>query len=105
MSKPKRWSEMTTAELREATKPFDDPAYHPPARPWTAEDRRVHKEARELAKSFKGGRPPIGLGAKRVNISMERRLLARLDAYARKHRLSRARVLAESVAMFLSAAA
>ncbi len=36
---------------------------------------------------------------------MERGLLARRDAYARKHRLSRARVLADSVAMFLSAAA
>lgn len=104
--KPKKpWSKMTTAELRRVTKRFDDPNYHPPAVPWTDEDFRAQRQAAELARSLKRGRPRIGLGAQRLNVSMEGGLLDRLDAYARKHKLTRARVLAQSVELFLSGAA
>jgi len=42
---------MTTEELREATKEFDDPKYHPPALPWTAEDAARHERARKRGRS------------------------------------------------------
>ena len=105
MKQSKPWSKLTATELRRATRRFDDPNYHPPALPWTKEDRRVQRQAHELARSLRGGRPRIGLGARRLNISMERGLLERLDTYARKHKLSRARVLARSVELFLAGAA
>lgn len=106
MKPRKPWSLMNKSELRRATSQFDSPSYHPSAQPWSKEDRRVQREARAFARALKkGGRPPIGLGAQRLNISMERGLLARLDAYARRHRLSRAAVLARSVQALLDTAA
>ncbi len=102
----KPWSQMTTSQLRRATKEFDNPNYHPPALPWTKEDRKVQGQARQFGRALKeGGRPRIGLGAQRLNISMERGLLSRLDAYARRHGMSRAAVLARSVQTLLDTAA
>jgi hypothetical protein len=43
------------------------------------------------------GRPRIGQGAARLNVTMERSLLSRLDAYAKKNHLTRAAALALSV--------
>jgi hypothetical protein len=61
-------------------------------RPLTAEARRALARA-----AAKGGRPRIGAGAKRINITVERVLLDKTDAYARKHGLSRAAVVAQGL--------
>ncbi len=97
---------MTTAELRRATSRFDDPAYQPSAQPMTPEDRRMEALAESLATAAKrGGRPRIGLGAERVQIALERGLLAAAGEYARRHKLSRSRLIADALKMFLSHAA
>jgi hypothetical protein len=53
---------------------------------------------RALARAAsKGGRPRVGAGAKRINITVEKRLLAKTDAYARGHGLSRAAVVSAAL--------
>jgi len=67
-------------------------------RPLTTTARRV------LAKAAnKGGRPRIGAGAQRINITVERTLLKTIDAYARKHGLTRAAAVAEGLRRLVAA--
>ncbi len=68
--------------------------------PLTREDLRLHRKA-----GLRPGRPRTGLGAKRINISMERGLLKKADSFARKHKLTRARLIAESIRAYLAGAA
>jgi hypothetical protein len=51
----------------------------------------------------KGGRPRVGAGAQRINVTVERTLLKKTDAYARKHGLTRATVLAQGLRKILAA--
>ena len=96
----KPWHKMTTAELREATREFDEPMIVPRvSRPLNAADRALHRQAR------KRGRPRIGQGAAKLYISMERGLLKQADAYARKHGLSRSELIATGVRTLISSAA
>jgi hypothetical protein len=57
-------------------------------RPLTAGDRARLRRAR------KRGRPQVGAGAKRIQVTMERGLLKQVDQYARRYRMSRAELLA-----------
>lgn len=82
--------EMSTRELRDATRLFDDPAHHPKAMPVTAADRAEHVRARRR------GRPRIGQGAARIQLTMERTLLGRVDAQAQAQGLTRAQFLARA---------
>ena len=66
----------------------------------TAEDRRCHRRA-----GLPVGRPRIGQGAKRINITMEKRLLKSADEFARRRGLTRAGLIAESVRAYLAKAA
>ena len=68
------------------------------SRPLTPRDRRALARA-----AHKPGRPRIGAGARRINITVEQTLLRHADAYARKHGLSRAAVVAEGLARVLAA--
>lgn len=67
-------------------------------RPLTADARHALACA-----ARKGGRPPIGAGAKRINITVEQTLLRHADAYARQKGLSRAAVVAEGLKRLLAA--
>lgn len=51
----------------------------------------------------KGGRPRIGAGAKRINITVEKTLLKQADNYARRHGLTRAAVVAEGLRNIIAA--
>ncbi|MCY2951624.1 MAG: hypothetical protein NTU53_06555 [Planctomycetota bacterium] len=68
--------------------------------PLNEEDLRLHDRA-----GIRPGRPRIGLGAKRINISMEQRLLKKADRFARKHKITRAKLIAESVKAYIAGAA
>ena len=81
---------MTTRELRDATRLFDDPGHHPKALPVTATDRA------EFARARRRGRPKVGQGAARIQLTMERALLGRVDAQARAQGLTRAQFLARA---------
>jgi hypothetical protein len=68
-------------------------------RPLTKQDLRQHRQA-----GLRVGRPKVGLGAKRINISMEQGLLRKADAFARKHKMTRAKLIAESVRKYVAGA-
>lgn len=68
--------------------------------PLTARDRRLHRNA-----GLRVGRPRIGQGAERINISMERGLLKTADAVAKQRGMTRARLIAESVKAYIAGAA
>jgi hypothetical protein len=96
MEKHKRFSRMTTAQLREATKEYDREWTGPglPGKPLTAADRNLHRKAR--------GRPMVGKGAKIVPISIERDLLKSADAFAHRHKLKRSEMVAKGLRLVMA---
>ena len=88
----KRYSEMTTAGLREATKEFDrEVMKFPPGRALTPAQKEMFRKAKRR------GRPKVGEGAANVQITMERALLRRVDALAQEQGLTRSQFIARSV--------
>jgi hypothetical protein len=79
--KPKRsrkpYWEMTTAELRKATKEFDREFIGETFRPVTPQELARFERAR------KRGRSRNGLGAKTISVTVENRLLAQTDRWPR----------------------
>ena len=94
----KPYWEMNSDELREATRRFDDSAYQPRSLPLTAADRAQHTRARRR------GRPKVGQGAQRIQLTMERSLLGRVDAEAKAQGLTRAQFLARAAQRALAKA-
>ena len=90
--KRKKYWEMTTAELAEATREFDEPFVAEKGRPLNAAEREQESRFR-----MKLGRPRQGKGAKAVSVTMERGLLSRADAFAKRLGLSRAQFIARSL--------
>jgi len=86
----KPYWEMTTAELREATKQFDEPFVADQSRPLTPAEREQWKRVKR-----KRGRPKVGQGYKRVSVSLEQGWLKRATDLARKRRISRSKLLAQ----------
>lgn len=88
--RPKPFWEMTTADLRAATKEFDAPSgtsygFRPLTPKQQAEWKRIKRRP---------GRPRVGKGAKSVLISIEKELLKSADAFAKKSGLSRSQLIA-----------
>jgi hypothetical protein len=67
-------------------------------RPLTTRDRAAFAQA-----SRKAGRPRQGAGAERINVTVERDLLSLADAYARKHKMTRAALVAEGLRRVIAA--
>jgi hypothetical protein len=95
----KPYWEMTTAELRDATREFETgdggPAIKPSARAAAQQRRARHKRP---------GRPMVGKGAKRISVSIEGNWLRHIDQQARKMGLSRSAFIARAVEKQLAAA-
>lgn len=95
----KEYWEMTTAELREATKEFDagdgGPAIKPSPEALSQQFRARHK---------KPGRPKVGRGAKRVSVSIEGERLKHIDERAKRLGISRSEFIARAVERQLSKA-
>ena len=88
---------MTQAELDRLGAEAEIVTFHN-TRPLTPDARRALTRA-----ANKGGRPPVGAGSKRINITVERTLLAKADRYARKHGLTRAALVAQSLQKVIAA--
>lgn len=88
----KKYWEMTSAELRDATREFDagdgGRAMKPPSDALAQQRRARHK---------KRGRPRIGKGAKRVSVSIEGDRLKHIDRRARELGLTRSEFIADAV--------
>ena len=80
---------------------FIEDGQHTPARPLSAAKRRQFETWRKRAV----GRPRMGEGFQRWNISLEKVFARRVAAYARSHGMTRSRVLAEGAKLLLSHAA
>jgi hypothetical protein len=102
--KTKKYTRMTAGELGDATREFDRPDYEPkfkkPPRRLQQRHDAVLKKARQDR-----GRPPVGGGAHRIQVTMEKGLLARVDAYARQHGMTRSQLLAKGAAAIVAGAA
>ena len=87
--KKKPYWEMDAGELAEATKEFDAPFVVDKSRPLTPSERKRWRSAKK-----KRGRPKVGRGFKRISVSIERGLLGRVNALARKRGVNRSKLLA-----------
>lgn len=88
--KRKAYSEMTTRELANATKALDEEMVMDQSRPLTAAERKKWSRVRR-----KLGRPKVGLGFQRISVSLEKGLLKKATALAKKRRTTRSRLLAQ----------
>jgi hypothetical protein len=95
----KPYWEMTTEELREATKEYDRGMPGTPGKPLTSADRTLHSRANR-----KGGRPTTGSGVKVISLSVEKDLLARADVIAKQRGMSRSALIAKGLEAILSGA-
>lgn len=77
---------MSTRELAAATAEFDEPLVIDRSRPPSAHEREQWKR--------KKGRPRVGQGFQRVSVSIEKGLLKRATALAKKRKLSRSGLVA-----------
>jgi hypothetical protein len=94
--KPKRYQEMTTAELREATREFDQEFIAEKARPMNAAERARDRQLRR-----RRGRPRIGRGAEKINVCLERDLLTSVNKFAKKNGIGRSALIAQALAMVI----
>src|SRR5437763_4843304 len=85
------YSRMSPAELDAAAAPFDRGEFT--TSPLTAADRELHRRAK--LRGQKRGRPVVGKGAEKIRGSLERGLLTKADAFAKRHRLSRSQLIAQ----------
>lgn len=93
MSKPKgkKWSELTAAELAEATKGYDRPMPGLPGKPLTPAQKALHRKAKKM------GRPRKGAGSAVIGISVERGLLKRADALAKRRKIGRSELFVSAL--------
>lgn len=95
-SKP--YWEMTTAELREATKQFDEEFVGDKARPLTPEMKALWEQAKA-----KGEAPTNGKAEETIAVRLDKALLKRCTALAKKKRLSRDTLIARGLRAILAA--
>ena len=94
----KPYREMTTAELREATKQFDEEFVGDKARPLSPE-----KQARWERAKAKGASAENGCTEAHIAVRLDKTLLKRCTALARKKRLSRDALIARGLRALLAA--
>lgn len=97
-AKQKPYWEMTTRELSEATKEFDEEFVIDKCKPLSPEMRERWERAKR-----KVGRPRQGRGVRVISVSVERDLLARSDALAKRIGISRAALISRGLKAVLAA--
>lgn len=85
----KKYWQMSTRELAAATAEFNEPLVVDRSRSLTAIEREQWKRLKR-----KKGRPRVGQGYQRISVSIEKGLLKRATALAKKRKLSRSRLVA-----------
>ena len=84
----KKYSDMRPDDLEAATKQFDEPRVVDKSRALTAQERGHWKLIKDR------GRPKLGQGYQRISVSVEKGLLKRATALAKKRRVSRSKLVA-----------
>ena len=88
-----------TDEVDAAARLFDREDYEPKFLKPPPGEKRRHDAA---AKRARCGRPTIGAGAKRIQITVERNLLAVADRRAREESISRSELIARGLRLALA---
>ncbi len=70
------------------------------SRPLNARERRQWQRFKA-----KMGRPKVGKGAKTISLTVEKSLLKQADAYAKRHGISRAKLVAQGLHAIIGSAA
>jgi len=72
-----------------------------------ARSRPLNPRERRQWRRFKAkmGRPKVGKGAKTISLTVENGLLKEADAYAKRHKISRAQLVAQGLRSILGSAA
>jgi hypothetical protein len=89
---------MTTAELREATKQFDEEFVADKGRPLTPEEQALWEQVKA-----KGEPPANGKPEAHIAVRLDKTLLKRCTALAKKKRLSRDALIARGLRALLAA--
>ena len=92
---------LADAKLERTSAPFDRPNYSPRFGKAPAREQRRHDTALRRAKRRRG-RPPLGSPAQRIQVTVERRLLAEADGLARRERISRSELIARGLRLALA---
>ncbi len=90
--KRKKYWEMTTQELATATQEFDKPFVEENSRPLTPTERAQWEKLKRGR-----GQPRNHQGRQRISVSLERGLLARVTAWAKRRHISRSQLLAQVI--------
>lgn len=96
--KPKKQWQMSARELAATTAEFNEPLVVDRSRPLTAIGREQWKRLKR-----KKGRPRVGQGYQRISVSVEKGLLKRATALAKKRKLSRSRLVVLALEQALAA--
>ena len=97
-TKRKPYDQMNAEELAEATREFDREMPGVPGKPLTAAQRALHRKAGKV------GRPKKGAGAIVVGVSIERRLMKKVDALAKRRNIGRSQLFTAALTAELNAA-
>jgi len=100
MSLAEQFEQMSDAEKAAFAKQYDREIPLSETRPLTAAERRLFKRIINRGR----GRPRIGKGATRINITIEKGLLSRVNAFAKKTKISRARMIAQGLELMMKKA-
>ncbi|HZL37778.1 MAG TPA: hypothetical protein VFC78_20845 [Tepidisphaeraceae bacterium] len=96
----KPYTEMTTDELREATREFDQPMFvERKSRAMTPAERAQYRRMLNGTAARRNSAP------RQISISMDPLLLKRADAYARRRRMSRSELVAKGLEAVIGSAA
>jgi hypothetical protein len=95
---PKPYWEMTTAELREATKQFDEEFVAEKSRPLTPEEQALWEQVKD-----KRPRATDSETEQTIAVRLDKSLLDRATALAKKKRLSRDALVARGLRALLAA--
>jgi hypothetical protein len=90
---------LSDAEKRRAASEFDREFVADTFRPLTPAQRKLWQKAKRGP-----GRPRVGGGAKVVSVSIEKELLRRADALAKRRKLTRSELLADALRAALAKA-
>jgi hypothetical protein len=97
----KRWTEMTTAQLREATREYDREIPLSETRPMTAKERADWKHFQALLRKEERAKRRLLAKASAVRLHVEPRLLARADDFAKRTGMTRDAVFCRGVDLLL----
>jgi hypothetical protein len=97
MSIKTAYSELPPKQLEKIAAQFDVEfvSTRPLTRKMAAADARSKRKV---------GRPRVGLGAEKIRISMEKRLLRQVDTFARQRGMSRSELISQSLRTILAVA-